>query len=75
MMLEVLLPNVVAEPIAVPTNAGALAAMPAAASEPEPKRNVLTEFPVTALTSGLDEYDVLVPVAALAPSSRLPPML
>jgi hypothetical protein len=75
MMLEVLLPKVVADPIAVLTKPGASAAMVVPASAVEPKKNVLMEFPVTAPTRTLDEYDVFVPVATLAASSTLPPML
>ena len=74
-MLEVLLPKVVAVPIAVLTRPGALAAMVPAASAVEPNRKLLIEFPVTAPTNGLDEKDVFVPVATLMPSSTLPPRL
>lgn len=74
-MFAVLLPNVVAEPIAVLTKPGVWAAMLPAALAVEPKKNVLILFPVTALARAEDEILVLVPRATFAASSMLPPML
>lgn len=49
---------------------GAFAAMAVAASDGDPNKRLLIEFPVTALTTKFEEYEVSVPVATFAASSK-----
>ncbi len=74
-MLVEFLPNVVTEPIPALIKSGAESNPLQAASEPSPNKRAAAPLPVKVLKAGLDETEVLVPVATLIVSSAAPPML